>query len=345
MTANSKKIPESVRIWKLRFSLIIVFIVSVLIVGILNIIPVRSTQVLLELDLDEFVAEGSAEFKLVNLQADYLNIAMLDTLDVPAQQYLVGNQENNLRPFTKLAPFEPLRLSPRSDVWNVSASSEYLGLNLQIHANSSLRFFSKSTSNGDFRMELLGGDLNGHVDTGDDVLLHCNNCLLSDDPERVQIVKAMMLWEELKFRSRNGKMQLRAELSNNTKDIVIKNIEADSLHFIKDLDQETTIIGGTITFPELDGVSVILRDGDYLTAHPKNSFRIRNIKINENITLLVQGEVVEIKTGIPDYMYSRMPTWYEWISTNRKTQFLTSSIVGLMTVILGILYKLKFLEK
>ena len=119
----------------------------------------------------------------------------------------------------------------------------------------------------------------------------------------------------------------------------------DFTRFVEDEQEPTLVQDGKLYLAELDKKQFTIREGDFIVLDKLKNFRIRKLYMKDQLLLTLQGRTGKLETGSQDFLYSRMPTWLDWLETNRFITLLLATIVPVFTALIVLLNRLRITEE
>jgi hypothetical protein len=206
-------------------------------------------------------------------------------------------------------------------------------------------------------IKVAGGNTVSMLETGREVRLSCNACLV-DGPAAAE--RAQPAGAPLALRPDPREVELRgghiAPIVLSTKlpdgesvvDLTIgQGLRIASLRFERDGGQATasSLAGaGSIYFPGLNTPPVELQPGDAVRLVPARPLALRRMTIDRTIRVELEGAVRELSSGPPGALRSRMPTVLGFVYANRIVQLMLGAALALISAVSGVLYRLGFLS-
>ena len=98
----------------------------------------------------------------------------------------------------------------------------------------------------------------------------------------------------------------------------------------------STILSGTIFFEELNGKKLTLRPGEAIEMESSQG-EIVSLEFKDDIAVRFHGRVRGITSGPADIHHSLMPTWLEWLKARQGLSLFWGSAIYLFGLVAGIL--------
>jgi len=98
----------------------------------------------------------------------------------------------------------------------------------------------------------------------------------------------------------------------------------------------STILSGTIFFEELNGKKLTLRPGEVIEMESSEG-EILSLEFKDDIAVRFRGRVRGIVSGPADIRQSFMPTWLEWLKARQGLSLFWGSAIYLFGLVVGIL--------
>ena len=98
----------------------------------------------------------------------------------------------------------------------------------------------------------------------------------------------------------------------------------------------STILSGTIFFEELNGKKLTLRPGEMIELDNSQG-EIVSLELKDDIAVQFRGRVRGIVSGPADAHHSLMPTWLEWLNARQGLSLFWGSAIYLFGLVVGFL--------
>jgi len=98
----------------------------------------------------------------------------------------------------------------------------------------------------------------------------------------------------------------------------------------------STILSGTIFFEELNGKKLTLRPGEIIELENSKG-EIESLEFKDDISVQFRGRVRDIVSGPADIHHSLMPTWLEWLKARQGLSLFWGSAIYLFGLVVGLL--------
>ncbi len=338
-----------------RAVLIVATLLSVLLIVFLCVAKVWSTEVVVKLATDEISFVIDEKWEVHSIATPLLGISHLDDLELSFKRIerainndLRNDLANSWRTLQLKSPLR-MRKLPGLELWNVAVQSSYLKLSTLTFQPGAQITITKGANQNEFRINALRAEVFGTIETNDTLMLSCNGCQVEslNDNDSAYNFRMVTAQREIEFNDREQSLNLTLSLPEIKPLILGKSIAISKIDFTKEENNKrtTTIQGnGLIRFSEIDGKEVSIEEGDFLTLGGLGEFRIKRLYIGDRIQVVLQGQVEELKTGAESFMYSRLPTYAEWLRANQIITILAALGLPILSIILAIIYRIEIVD-
>lgn len=335
-----------------RWSFIGILLVTVIVLGFLLYKRVWwPLEISAELCVDRIEFTLNQDWQKYSFISDSLQIYHLDTLALTPyileKTYPITNESINPRVVVN----QPIFIIPLDESWNISFTGENLNLSeLNIRSGASVIMENKGEQDGSYILTIDEKNTDGFIHAGKVFNLSCTNCQILEQKYVSASFDVITQRPLIRFSSFKKNISINFNLPHSSESISMDLLENESL-LIKEIDltkpgeggnrYSSIIRNGAITFLGLDGKQISIKPKDFVQFGNLFDFRIRNISLEKDgITVFLCGNVDNIETGLPNNLYTRLPSLMEYLQKNRSILLFISSLVPILLIILAILYRL-----
>lgn len=241
-------------------------------------------------------------------------------------------------------------------LWSVSIQSSYLRLtDLTVSENSSMVFEGQGTLTGVLNITVSSDKTGGVLDVAGKSEMTCNECQLCDGLLKSNIngvpIRLQLASEQIEFlASKSGIiMSLMFDRPRDSAAFEVgRHIPVSSLEFTKLTGNrlESSIVDKSrILLMELGGKEINVQSGDIVQIGKLSNFHINQLNFAEHLIVTGYGEVGSLRTGNGNFLKNRMPSYLEWLGVNQAASLFIGTLVSILSLIFGILYRLKILDE
>jgi len=347
------------RVKKFRITLIALFGITVLIISFLKSITVRSTPVELRLTVSELTFRITEDWNIFSIATKSIGISNLDdlTLEILSAQRATEYDETD-----KPVAWQTITASPQLNIrgagpnWGITVESEYLNLTSLHLASGSLVTISRDDlKKNQLNIRVSDGSILGSIDTGDTLIFTCSDCQIADGwtgNSPSQSLRIATFDNQLQFQDLQQLIQIQVETpaqdSQSAPTDLGEFIPIQSVDFTRledDKTVSTVVTDGTLILKELNNKSIGIRGGDFVIMDNLRNIQIKEIKLDRELNLILQGHSGVLETGTGTFMNSRMPSLLDWLYANQLVGFLIATIIPFFLAILAILDRLQLFPK
>lgn len=346
------------RIANFRVILITIFLITATGIAILGWTELPYTTISLQLMVNQFTFTLEEDWEIYDVEAKAIGISHLNNLELAPVRVEIATEYG----LEKEEPIEwnikevqgDFQIKRSAEFWNILIRSNYLSLSsLAVDSGATVKLTISEPSSRKLIMNISNGSIFGTIETDTTLLLSCNHCEIgkyidsgnsSSNSLRIQTQD-----REIDFRDLNSSIdiilefpskELRSKLYALGKSIAVQKVD-----FMRDEagELESTIIGnGNIYFSELDEKEFDIKDGDFLEVEGLKNFQIKRLYLNNNIAVFLFGDVQKLRSGA--LLFSRMPTYLEWLHANNSIAIYIGTLIPVFSIILAIFYRLRIFD-
>lgn len=354
-TSNQKYYKNKKNIYYL---LIFIFLFIAIIVAFLNWCKVKSTEVTLDLIVDHLSFKLSESLNIFSIEAKTLGISHLNELvlspAIKIEEHIPNGLENGQQiKWHTMKIQDSVRITPITDYWNVSLKSEYLNLSsLYIDSGSTVTFSVDEYKQNQYLLLVNNGNVIGTIETGDIFEIACNNCKIKNLQNANNITSRTLRVHtkncEIEFNDLNELIQIVFSIPESYPKtipyIIGKSIDIEEIKFTTLEGKEigsTIVKDGSIYLAELDGKKINIKAGDLLVIKGLKNFQITRLILDDQIRVTLHGKVKKLESGTHRFLYSRMPSYLEWLHTNRSFTLYIATLLPILSGIFAVIFHLK----
>lgn len=248
---------------------------------------------------------------------------------------------------------------PGASAWSACFTSDYLRLNLTIPAETQTRLSVAGEDSSALHITIAGQRPFASLDTGAELLLRCNSCLLQNAETKEQLLSSSQSSWRLRPAHRTvslygadvpSLLAMRAQQGETaaTKLALGSDLRALKIDFQRaDAGPPLSAISGpgTIAFPGLETEPVQIEPGDFLYIASADSIEVRRITIGECIEVELRGAVSRLEVGPSGALRSKMPTLLQYVYWNSWLQMVVGAALTAGATISSVLYRFGFLSR
>lgn len=356
-----KKLKNDIRIWNFRISLISIFSATFLIIIMLSVIKVSSTQVEIHLNVREFGFRLSRDLNIFSIPAKEIGITHLDTLIMEVSSIETASEFDSEtdKPLSwqKIESKGTIVVSGIDPNWSSTFNSSYLKLtSLYVDSGAYIQILSNPERANQINFIISKGAVYGSIDTGKELEFACSSCEIENGlvecNRSTKNLRLNLFDEQVQFQDFQQNITIGIELpglqSISNQFSFGKGVFIDSISFskfINETEESTIIEDGIINFIEMDNEKFVFREGDFVVLDKLKNFRIKKIQLDKSLHLILHGEVGCISTGFQSFERSRLPSWLQWFQKNPHFNLILATLIPVFLVILAIIKRLKIIEE
>jgi hypothetical protein len=321
------------------------------IVIVLNLWPVASTAVEIELVVNRLSFTIGQNLEIHGLASKRISISHLDNLELtPLELEEASNYDINTdlpNQWQRLEVDGPLQINRSRDDWRFSITSAYLRTRLGLDAGSTVTIENHEHTRNQLTIHVKDGGVTGAVNTADTFILNCIDGKIGAGLKKtVESFKDLRIAtdEEIQFRDLNGSiglvLEFPAQLPKSKFYLLEKAIKIEALNLTRLVggkSESTIIADGTIYLWELDGKQIKIRTDDFLAVDGFKDFQIKRLSFDNQLKVSLVGEVSVLKSGgSQEFLYSRLPSRLEYCRTNPSWRRVSVTLVMVITGIVAI---------
>lgn len=359
--ALSTRLIHNKKVKNFRVFLVSALIITLIVIAFLAWKKVEATEVELKLTVNEFTFRLNEPWLIHSLAMKSLGLSHLDNLSLDAtrlEEAIEYDPDTSLPVgWQNISIGNPLNIVRTRDNWSVSIKSSYLRVaNVAIDSGATITIAAYKQSKNQFRISISGGAVSGTIGTGDTLSLSCTSCQIEGKPNdlfsRARNLRVVTLDNQLSFTDLNNYLEIVIRIPQNeiTPDpfILGKSISIDQIDFTRlegNAKESTIIQDGLVYFAELDGKEHLIKDGDFLTVDGLENFQIKRLFLEDQLRISSRGSVKKLKSGTQEFLYSRIPSYLEWLYTNQSFTLFVATLIPIFSTIFAIFYRSGILKE
>jgi len=349
------------RIRNFRLMVVSTFLVTVTFFAFLTWKEVSSTEVSVNLVVKQLSFTLSKTWNLYGIETSTFGISHLEDLKLEpmTMDRAVAYDPKTDQPirWRSVNLQNPIQIKGTHDFWNVSIQSNYLKLSsLSVDSGATVTVAVNEQGQGQSQIliSIVDGTVFGAVETSDTLMLSCNGCQTSAQFEvdsnfssfRIVTQEREILFSDL-HKSIDIILKIPRASSNSNPYVFGKSIDIKNIDFttLEGEERESTIIqDGKIYFAELDGKEFDIKNGDFVFIDGLENFEIKRLILNNQMQVSLQGRVRALKSGTKAFLYSRLPSYLEWLRTNQSISIFLATLIPVFSLIFATFYRLKIID-
>ncbi len=350
------------RIRNFRIAMVSIFIATTISIAFLGWKKMSSTEVAIHLTANELSFTIDKNWTIYSIKTKSLGISHLEDFVLnPIRVEKAVEYDPDTNEPSKWQEIDlqgELQIKHTDNDWKVSIESNYLKLSrLDISAGSTVKISMDEQIANRTHLTITNGTVFGTVETGNILMLTCNNCQIKNqlirDNLSFDFLRIFTQSREIEFRSLNKSIDIILEnppnkQRNSTPNLFAKSININEIDFTRfeGNERESTITQeGKIFFAELDGKEFDIKAGDFILIDEMEDFQVKRLYLNNQIIISLYGKVKKLKSGTDKFLYSRIPTYLEWLHTNHSITIFLGTLIPVFSTILAIFYRLKSIKE
>ena len=336
---------------KFRITVLSIFGITALAIVMLNFCRVRSTPIEARLVVDQICFKLHEPWELSSLDALVVGLSMADDLTLDVLHVEKGSPSSSGITWEPLDHPGSLQITRTLDDLRANIRSGYLNVSsLYVDSGAVVKVEFNEEIGNQMLLSIVKGAAAATIETADTVFIDCTNCRL--DQETVQSstqslnLRVQLLFREISITNDGDWLELNMELPDPKPEyapLLSELVHIDSIRFTKFMgnrEKSTIIKSGSIFFPELNNKEQAIKSGDFLRIDQLRDFVIRSIHTSNNLEILLEGRVGQVKTGAAARLYSRLPTWLEWLFNNKSLAVIIGTLLPVFSFAMAILNRL-----
>lgn len=349
------------KIWNFRVMVVSIFLVTVAFFAFLTWKEVSSTEISIDLVVKQLSFTLSRTWNLYGIETVTFGISHLEDLELEPKtmETAVAYDPKTDQPIRwRSVNFRnPIQIKRTQDFWNVSIQSNYLklsSLSIDSGATVTLAVNEQGQGQNQILISIIDGTAFGAVETNDTLMLSCNGCQVNAQFEvdaNSSNFRIVTREREIQFRDLHKSIDIILRIphpSSNSKPYVLgKSIDIKNVDFTVfegDKRESTIIQDSKIYFAELDRKEFDIRNGDFVFIEELEDFTIKRLILNNQMQVSLQGRVRDLKSGTKAFLYSRLPSYLEWLQTNQSISIFFATLIPIFSLILATFYRLKIID-
>ena len=355
-----KQIEKKENAIKSRNVFLSLFFVIALFIIFLHWMDVLSTTIEIHLSLSEFKISLNKKLEISSLRVKSIGLSLPDSLSIDVcsvKKASAYDKMGNPIDWQSINVGEQLVLKKEEDKLRLTLESDYLNLtSLLIDSSAELTLIHHKEIGNQISLRIYGGQIIGFIDTGEEITLTGSNFAFGSNYKNHHTqTKSLLITpfvNQINFETDNRDVEILLEFAETDQvtsaimlatDVPIQAI--NFTRFFGDIEESTIEGDGLIYFSELDNKPFKIKEGDFLLIDRLKKFAIRKLQLNDRLKLVLEGKVGILKTGSKLFLYSRMPSWLDWLSTNHSTTLIIGTLISIFSLIIVITSYFKNFEK